>query len=95
MAAYLIFIRDRVRDAAELTTYAPLAQASTAGHTLEPLAFYGPLETLEGAEADGVVLLKFADKAAARAWYDSPAYAEGRKHRFLGGDYRVVLAEGV
>lgn len=95
MAAYLIFIRDRIRDEAELGTYAPLAQQSTAGHTLEPLVFYGPVETLEGAEADGVVLLKFADTAAARAWYDSPAYVEARKHRFLGGDYRVVITEGV
>lgn len=95
MSAYLIFIRDRVRDEAKLAEYAPLAQQSTAGHPLEPLAFYGPVETLEGAQADGVVLIKFPDMAAARAWYDSPAYTEARAHRHLGADYRVVIADGL
>ena len=95
MSAYLIFIRDRVRDPAAMADYAPLAQQSTAGHPLEPLVFYGPTETLEGAEVDGVVLIKFPDTAAARAWYDSPAYGEARKFRHLGADYRVVIADGV
>jgi uncharacterized protein (DUF1330 family) len=31
--------------------------------------------------------------AAARAWYDSPAYVEARQHRHLGSDYRVVITE--
>ena len=95
MSAYLIFIRDRVRDPAALAEYGPLAQQSTTGHPVTPLAFYGPTETLEGAEVDGVVLVKFPDKAAAKAWYDSPAYTEARKFRHLGADYRVVIAEGV
>ena len=95
MSAYIIFIRDRVRDAAELAAYAPLAQASTAGHALHPLAFYGAVETLEGAEVDGVVLIKFEDRAAARAWYDSPQYTEARKHRHLGADYRALIVEGI
>jgi len=95
MAAYLIFIRDRVRDGAAMAEYGALAQKSIPGHPLEPLAFYGAVETLEGAEVDGVVLIKFPDKAAARAWYDSPAYTEARKVRHLGADYRVTLVEGV
>jgi uncharacterized protein (DUF1330 family) len=95
MAAYLMFIRDRVRDEAAMAQYAPLAQQSTAGHPLEPLAFYGPVETLEGATVDGVVLIKFPDAASARAWYDSPAYTEARKFRHLGADYRVAIVEGL
>jgi hypothetical protein len=31
----------------------------------------------------------------AAAWYDSPAYREVRKHRFLGADYSAVIVEGV
>jgi hypothetical protein len=31
----------------------------------------------------------------AKAWYDSPAYREVRKHRFLGADYSAVIVEGV
>lgn len=95
MSAYLIFIRDRVRDQAELDVYAPLAQASTAGHTFEPLVFYNPVETLEGAQVDGVVMLRFADVAAAKAWYDSPAYTEARKARHLGSDYRVFIVQSM
>jgi uncharacterized protein (DUF1330 family) len=33
--------------------------------------------------------------AAARAWYDSPAYEEARQHRFKGAEYRMLLVEGV
>ncbi len=95
MAAYLIFIRDRVRDEALMAQYSEAAGKTLAGHPLEPLAFYGPGETLEGAEVDGVVLLKFPDRDAAKAWYDSPAYTEARKIRHLGADYRVTLVEGV
>lgn len=94
MSAYLIFIRDRLRDEAAMAEYGARAQASAAGHALEPLVFYNPVETLEGAEADGVVLLRFADTAAARAWYDSPEYTDARKFRNLGADYRVLLVEG-
>lgn len=95
MVAYLIFIRDRVRDEAAMAEYAALAHQTIAGHPLEALAFYGAVETLEGAEVDGVVLMKFPDKAAAHAWYDSPAYTEARKLRHLGADYRVTLVEGL
>jgi len=95
MSAYLIFIRDRLRDEAAMAEYAPRAQQSTAGHPLEPLAFYGAVETLEGAEVDGVVLIKFPDKAAAKAWYDSPEYIDARKFRHLGADYRAVIVEGL
>jgi len=95
MAAYVIFIRDRVRDKDSLAEYSSRAPQFREGHAIEPLAFYGAVETLEGAEVDGVVLLKFADKAAAKAWYDSPAYTEARKYRHLGADYRVAIVEGV
>jgi uncharacterized protein (DUF1330 family) len=95
MSAYIIFIRDRVRDEAAMTEYSGLAGKTLAGHPLEPLAFYGAVETLEGAEVDGVVLIRFPDKAAAMAWYDSPAYTEARKVRHLGADYRVAVVEGV
>ncbi len=95
MSAYLIFIRDRLRDEAAMAEYGARAQASAAGHPMEPLVFYNPVETLEGAEVDGVVLLRFADKAAAMAWYDSPDYADARKFRNLGSDYRVMVVEGV
>ncbi|WP_353227152.1 DUF1330 domain-containing protein [Novosphingobium sp.] len=95
MSAYMIFIRDRLRDEAAMAEYSARAGASTAGHPVEPLVFYGAVETLEGSTADGVVVIRFPDKAAALAWYDSPEYTDARKFRHLGADYRVVIVEGI
>ncbi|MDP9102679.1 MAG: DUF1330 domain-containing protein, partial [Pseudomonadota bacterium] len=35
------------------------------------------------------------DMAAARAWYDSPAYQVAKAHRVNGADYRVIFVEGL
>ena len=93
MGAMIIFTRERVRDAAEMETYGGKAGPTLAGYAGTPRAFYGPCETLEGAPVEGAVVIEFPDVAAARAWYDSPAYAEARKHRHLGADYRVFITE--
>lgn len=93
MGAMIIFIRERIRDAAEMETYSGKAGATLAGHAGTPRAFYGACETLEGAPVEGAVVIEFPDMAAARAWYDSPSYTEARKHRHLGSDYRVFITE--
>ena len=95
MPAYVIFIKNSTTDAEELKTYGQKAAGAGAGHPIKPLAFYGPLEVLEGDPAEGVVLIEFPDKAAAKAWYDSPAYQDAKQHRLKGADYRVILAEGL
>ena len=66
MPAYVIFIKNRTRDAEALKVYGQKAGAARGEHKITPLAFYGPLEVLEGDSAEGVVLLQFPDKAAAR-----------------------------
>lgn len=95
MAAYAIFIRDSTRDQAELDTYSQMAPATLAGHPLKVLAAYGRQEVLEGPAVEGVVVVEFPTIEAAKAWYDSPAYQEARKHRFKGADYRAVIVEGL
>lgn len=95
MTAYVIMIRDRMIDADEMAIYAGLARAARGDNPPRPLAFYGPHEALEGAEADGVVILEFDDMAAARAWHGSPAYQAAMQHRQRGADYRVLLVDGV
>ena len=95
MAAYMILIREKLRDAEAMKRYAEGAGEARHGHDLKPLAFYGACETLEGAAADGVVVIEFPDRAAAKAWYESPAYAAAREHRFQGADYRVILVDGL
>jgi uncharacterized protein (DUF1330 family) len=95
VSAYVILIKNQTRDAEELKTYGEKALAARTGHEITPLARYGALEVLEGEPAEGVVILQFPDMAAARAWYDSPAYQDARTHRFAGGDFRVILADGL
>ena len=93
--AYVIFTRERTRDAAELRAYSQKSRASLAGHPVNALAVYGRHEVLEGPQTEGVVVIRFPSFAAAKTWYDSPAYREARKHRFAGSDYRAVIVEGV
>ncbi len=94
MPAYAIFIREATTDNAELDAHGPLAEASLTGHPVQVLAAYGAQEALEGPPVEGVVILEFPTRAAARAWYDSPAYRAAREHRFKGATYRAVLIEG-
>lgn len=95
MAAYVIFIRDRVLDDVEMRAYAASAKLARGNHKIKPLVYYGASKSLEGPAVDGVVILQFDDMVAAHAWYDSPAYRQAKEHRLRGADYRVVLAEGI
>lgn len=95
MSAYIVFTRERMRDAAEFDTYSKKAGPTLAGHEAKPLAFYGRNETLEGAPIEGAVVVEFPTLEAAKAWYESPAYREARAHRFAAADYRVFITEGL
>ena len=95
MTAYVIFIRDSIKDAEAMAEYGKLAAAARGDHKITPLAFYGPTETLEGPKVDGVVLLSFPTMDEAKAWYNSADYQKALPHRLRGAEYRVVLAEGL
>ncbi|HEY3696197.1 DUF1330 domain-containing protein [Phenylobacterium sp.] len=96
MAAYVIFIRDgAVRDQAEFAQYSKTAREARGDFKLTPLAVYGAVETLEGAPADGVVVLQFPDAEQAKRWYNSEAYQAALPHRMRAASYRVVITEGL
>lgn len=95
MAAYAVFIKEAIRDEAEMAVYSGLAGGTLAGHPVKVLAAYGAQEALEGAAPEGVVILEFPTMAAAKAWYESPAYRAAREHRFRGAEYRAFLVEGL
>lgn len=40
------------------------------------------------------MILEFPGFGLGEARYDSPAYQEAVKHRFLGGTYRTFIIEG-
>jgi len=95
MSAYLVFTRDKTLDEREMATYSKEVPATFTGHEAKTLAFYGAHEDLEGSSTEGTVILQFPSAAAAKAWYDSPAYRKVREHRFKGASYRVTLVAGV
>ena len=92
--AYVIFIKESMADEGEMGLYKAGVGASFKGHSPSFLAAYGALEVLEGAPAQGVVILEFEDVEKARAWYHSPAYQEAARHRFAGAVYRGLIVEG-
>lgn len=98
--AYVIFIKESMHDEVEMAHYKAAVGASFKGHSPGFLAAYGALEVVEGAPAEGVVILEFADMEIAdmekaRAWYHSPAYQEAARHRFAGAVYRGMIVEGI
>lgn len=95
MSAYIVYVRDRITDPEEFKKYEDSAPAASVGHPITPLAFYGAVDTLEGAPVDGAVILEFPSVADARASYESPLYQEALKHRLKGADYRVFIVEGI
>jgi uncharacterized protein (DUF1330 family) len=95
MPAYVILINNKTTDAAELERYRPKAAAAREGHSVTFLATNGKYEVLEGASAEGVTIAQFPDFAAAKAWYDSPAYKDAKQYRIKGADFRVILTEGL
>jgi uncharacterized protein (DUF1330 family) len=95
MSAYLIFERDKTIDEKQLATYSKDVPATLAGHEAKLLALYGQHKDLEGAATEGTVILEFPSVAAAKAWYDGPAYRKVREPRFKGATCRVTLAKGV
>lgn len=95
MAAYAVFIRDRLRDPETMKAYRDEVGATFEGHQATHRVNHGPFEVLEGAALESVVILEFPSAAAARAWYDSPAYGEVRRLRHLSADYRAFIVDGV
>ncbi|ESR25827.1 DUF1330 domain-containing protein [Lutibaculum baratangense] len=55
----MVFVRDTVTDEQALDRYRERTPATRDAYPLEPLAFYGPQEVLEGEPVDGVAILRF------------------------------------
>lgn len=95
MPAYIVFIREKTLDTAELETYWSKAPATLEGQPIQVLAAYGHHVSLEGPEVEGVVIAKFPSVDEALAWYNSPAYQDAARHRMQGAVYRGLIVEGV
>ena len=73
MSAYFI-ASYRITDPKGYEPYPPAAVATLLAHGCEPIVADYASQAIEGEPGEVTVVLKFASKAAALAWYNSPEY---------------------
>jgi len=94
MAAYVI-ANVEITDSKAYDEYRKGVPATLAKHGGKFLARGGTLQRLEGdAEWNRVVILEFANVAAAKAWYDSPDYQPLAKLRQRASRSDLIIVEG-
>lgn len=90
MAAYVV-VHATIKNTDKMAEYAAVAAPSVASFGGEFVS-RGPSETLSGSNPHGVmVVIKFADRATAKAWYESPAYQGAIPARNEGMDSVFIL----
>ncbi len=94
MAAYVLVEID-VHDAARYEDYKTAAAPSIAKYGGKYLARGGAAEALEGAPPKRIVVLEFADAAAARRWFNSPDYQAATAIRRPAATARFIVVEGL
>lgn len=94
MPAFLI-AQVKVTDDAWIPDYAAKVHDLVAAHGGKYLSRSAAVETLEGQDFDGtiVALIEFPDKAAAKAFAASEAYAPFAKARRDGSESRFLLVD--
>ncbi len=94
MPAYVIAIRDKT-DPEAYAAYGKKAALARADHKITPRVRTNDVIALDGAPAEGVVMLEFPTAEEAKAWFNSPAYQEARAERVGKVDYRFLLVQGL
>ncbi|MDJ0977604.1 MAG: DUF1330 domain-containing protein [Erythrobacter sp.] len=96
MPAYMFVTADIHDREAFISGYGPAAAALVAKFGGEYLLRGPGAELLEGSFGDGasMAISKWPDKAAAKAFFDSPEYAEVKKLRDGIADVQITLIEG-
>ncbi|WP_144111985.1 DUF1330 domain-containing protein [Paraburkholderia sp. BCC1886] len=95
MPAYVVITREKTLDPAKLDEYKQDAPAVFEQHQVMVLASRGRTEVVEGAPIDEILILEFNGYDEALAWYRSPAYQALSETRLQGGDYRIIITEGL
>lgn len=95
MPAYLISVVN-VKDPAQYMEYATRANKAAAKYGGKFLLRGAPLEVLEGrASGERVVVSEWESAAQARAYYNSPEYAEAKAKRAGIAEATIMLFEGL
>jgi uncharacterized protein (DUF1330 family) len=94
MPAYFV-VNSSVSDPELLAEYRAEVRATFEGHDATILASTDEAETIEGQPVGPrLVIVRFPDASAFRAWYGSPAYQAVIAKRHGSTDGYAVLAEG-
>lgn len=95
MAAYIV-VDVVVKDPIRYDDYRKRVQATLDPYRGKFLVRGGKVENLEGTwNPQRFVLVEFPDAGAARAWWNSEAYAEPKAIRQSASDTQMILVEGV
>jgi uncharacterized protein (DUF1330 family) len=95
MSAYII-ADVTVTNEEQMKKYREWSTKAMQEHGAEVLVRGGVIDPLEGGwQPQRVVVLKFKDLAAARAYYDSETYTHARTVREGAGSIRMFAVEGV
>jgi uncharacterized protein (DUF1330 family) len=93
--AYVI-VTEAVTDPAGMAAYTRAAGPSIAASGARVLAVDTAPEVLEGGwHGDKTVMLEFDSVEAAKAWYESDAYAQARPLRQAAADSNAVIITGL
>ena len=95
MPAYIV-TEIVVTDPERYEAYKQMVVPSLAAYGGKFLVRGGTTETLEGSWAPGrFVILEFSSSAQAKAWWNSPQYAEAKVLRQATARTQMILAEGL
>ena len=92
MTAYFI-ASYRITDPAGYGSYVPAVMPTLLAADCEVLAADYASQVIEGAPGEVTVILKFASKAAAMRWYDSPEYQAIKHHRIDHSEGTAVIVD--
>ena len=95
MPAYAIGCLTNVRLGPGVVAYLRGIDATLAPFAGRFLIHGGPPEVKEGDWSATLIVIEFPDLAAARVWYDSPAYQAILHHRTDNADGAIFLIDGV
>ena len=96
MAAYFISDQQEVTDPDTLKSYAAGVMATVNKHGGKVIVRDSEPEGVEGDwDPRRVIVLEFADKAALKAWYDSPEYSDLLKLRLASARGNAMMVDGV
>lgn len=95
MSAYIV-LHNVVTDPAQMEQYVPKATETLMAHGAEILVVAEETTVLEGKPSfPRMIILKFASREAARAWYESPEYQKALPLRLEATQGYAVLVDGL